>query len=401
MAETKSIADHNARLLNLFTFCHGAIFALPVLLPFYRDQIGLGFWHLMVGEAVFAAVIILSDVPTGWLADHWKRKYCLALAGVNGFIGFALLLNAESFAHTVMAQGLLGLGIALVSGTQSALHYDSLLTEGRIDEYRKQEGRRHGMGLISIAIASIAGGFMYKVHPDLPIIMTMVFSSMAMAVIAMLMIEPQRHQSAGHGNPFRKMAETMRYALHGHKEIAEIILISAVLFGTTKMFMWSQQPYYLSIGLAPEWFGVMMAGGFLLGAMASNLGHLLDNRFRNRTVLLAMLLAECLFLTMAAVLHNLAGALFLLAGSMIWGMGWPRVQDAINRRADSHHRAMVLSTAGMAINLMFVPLSLMLGWVGDHHGIATAVAGLAVMPALAAILALRMVLRDWRIRQNA
>lgn len=391
--KTISVATHNARLLNLFSLCHGAIFALPVLLPYYREQIGLEFWHLMVGEAVFAAVIILCDVPTGWLADHWKRKYCLALAGIVQVIGFALLAGAQGFLDTVIAQGLLGLGVSLVSGTQAALHYDSLLAENRIDEYRKQEGRRHGLVLFSVGVSSLLGGFLYKLHPELPIMMTMLCSGTALFVVAMLMIEPERHRVVAAKNPFATMAETVRYALHGHKEIAELIFVSAALFSTTKMMMWAQQPYYLSIGLDVQWFGVLMACGFLLGSLASHLGHHLDGRFRNRTVLLAMLGAVVVLLLFAAITHSVLGVVGLLAGSLFWGMGWPRVQDALNRRVDSHQRAMVLSTAGLMIHLMFIPLSLMLGRVSDIFGVEVAVAALAIVPGLAAIILIRMVFR--------
>lgn len=396
MSLIKNTADHNTRLLNLFALCHGAIFALPVLLPYYQNQIGLEFWHLMAGEAMFAAIILCSEVPTGWLADHWKRKYCLALAGMVGFIGFALLSMADDFAQTLVAQGLLGVGISLVSGTQAALHYDSLLAENRVEEYRKQEGKRHGLGLLSVGVSSLAGGFLYTLNPELPILMTMMASGMMMFVMAMLMIEPERHQSVRHANPFRAMAETMKYALHGHREIAEIIFISAALFSTTKMMMWSQQPYYTAIGLDTQWFGVLMACGFVAGSLASNLGYRIDHRFKNRTVLLVMLGLVVVLLGGSALLHNFGGALLLVAGSLFWGMGWPRVQDAINKRADSHHRATVLSTASMMIHLLFIPLSLILGWVSDRHGIEAAILCLAVLPAATMLLLIHILLREGR-----
>lgn len=390
--KNKSLADHNARLLNLFALCHGAIFVLPVLLPYYQDEIGLGFKELMAGEALFAAIIILSEVPTGWLADHWKRKFCLALAGLAGMSGFFLLLQAETFLQSMIAQGTLGIGISLVSGTLSALHYDSLLAEGRIDEYRKQEGRRHGLGMLSVGVSSLLGGFLYKVNPQLPLICSM-GSGFFMAMIAMMMIEPPRFQVAKHKNPFVVMGQTLRYALHGHKEIAEIIFVSAALFSATKMMMWSQQAYYTSIHLDERWFGVLMAAGFLLGSAASHLGHLFDHRFNNRTVLLGMTISVVVLCASSAALSNIYGAVLLLAGSLFWGIGWPRVQDAINKRADSHHRATVLSTASMMIHLLFIPLSLMLGWVTDHHGIEMAVLCLCLIPGLAALVLLRMVTR--------
>jgi MFS family permease len=398
--EKRDLARHNTRLLNFFALCQGAIFILPVLLPYYSDRIGLGFRELMAGEAVFAAIIILMEIPTGWLADRWKRKYVLALAGAMGFCGYFLLSQAGSFFETVVAQGTIGVAVSLVSGTMAALHYDSLLAAGTEDEYRRQEGRRHGLGMMSVGLSSLAGGFLYSVHPELPIIGTLI-TGMGMFVCAMLMREPERHRAAGRRNPFAAMAETVKYALHGHREIAEIILASAALFGTTKMMMWAQQPYYTAIGLDEKWFGVLMAGGFLTGAMASHLGHLLDHRFRNRSVLLAMTGAVAVLCVASAMLHNIYGAILLIAGSLCWGVGWPLVQDAINQRAESHRRAMILSTASLMIHMMFIPLSLMVGAVADARNIETAVLGLAMIPVMAAFLLLRVVLRDRKLEKTA
>ncbi len=390
--EKLHIARHNARLLNFFALCQGGIFILPVLLPYYRDQIGLGFWELMVGEAVFSAVVLLMEVPTGWLADHWKRKYVLALAGMVGFGGYLMLSQADSFAASVVAQGSIGIAISMVSGTMSALHYDSLLAAGVEGEYRKQEGRRHGLALMSIGISSLMGGFLYNIHPELPMIATLA-TGIGMMICAMLMIEPERHRIVQHQNPLVTMAQTFKYALHGHREIAEIILTSAALFSATKSMMWAQQSYYAGIGLDEAWFGVLMAAGFLAGATASHLGHFLDHRFSNRIVLFTMTVTVVVLCVTSAALHNIYGAILLLGGSLFWGMGWPRVQDAINKCAESHQRATILSSASLMIHLFFIPLSLILGKVADKGGIQTAILCLALVPGLAAIMLLRMVLR--------
>lgn len=391
----KSIADHNARLLTIFSVCQGLIFVLPVLLPYYRDKVGLGFQELMIGEAVFSLVILTCEVPTGWLADHWKRKYVLALAGISGMIAYTLLLTAQSFLATVVAQGAIGVGVSLVSGTLSALHYDSLLMENRVDEYRKQEGRRHGLALLSVGASSLVGGFLYEINHNLPVIGT-ILADAGLVITALLMWEPERLKSSERHNPFVTMAQTMKYALHGHREVAEIILSAAALFGTTKMLMWAQQPYYIAIHLDEKWFGVLMACGFVVGSTASQLGHHLDHRFRNRTVLFGMMLTVVAICVVSASLHSLAGAIMLLAGSSFWGLGWPRVQNALNGCVDSDRRATVLSTCSLMIHMVFVPLSLAVGKISALYGAEAAVASLAIIPALASLLLLRVVFREVR-----
>lgn len=144
MTDAQKRANRNVTLLLLHTVCVNMIFILPVLVPYYRDVIGIGFREFMIGEAAFSAVMILMEVPTGWLSDVWGRKKTMVVSTVTGLAGWGLLWHADSFAEAVIAQASLGVAVSLLLGTNSALLYDSLLGAGREGEYRALEGRRHG-----------------------------------------------------------------------------------------------------------------------------------------------------------------------------------------------------------------------------------------------------------------
>jgi hypothetical protein len=42
------------------------LFLLPVVMPYYAS-IGLTFRDFLIGEAVFSAVVLLCEVPSGWI----------------------------------------------------------------------------------------------------------------------------------------------------------------------------------------------------------------------------------------------------------------------------------------------------------------------------------------------
>ena len=368
--------NRNLRLLQVYTICANAIFVLPVLVPYYRDEIGIGFREFMIGEAVFSAVMILMEVPTGWLSDIWGRKKTLVASAAAQIFGWALLLHADSFLEAAVAQGALGIAVSLFSGTNSAMLYDSLLEAGREDEYRRREGGRMGLGLYAVGIASLLGGFMYQIHHMLPLAATILFVAFGF-VATLMMTEPSRHREAVHKNPFADMAATFRYALHGHAEVGGIILLSAVLFATTKMLMWSQQPYYIMLGLPEGWFGVLTAAGLFLGGTASTFGHHIDGRFSNVGVLRALLLWVALAATVAGLWTGWHGVPLLMSGSFIFGMGWARVQAAINKRVSSARRATILSCASLMVHVFSIPLLILTGWVEDIWGIGASLLMLA------------------------
>ncbi|QQG36651.1 MAG: MFS transporter [Micavibrio aeruginosavorus] len=366
-----SVSERNTRLILMMQCCQSAIFFLPVLILYYQDEIGLTFKDFMIIEAIFCATVIAMEVPSGWLSDLWSRKHTLAAGLFFTASGFSWLFLADSFADATFGEILTGIGVSLISGTNSAMLYDSLLQDGRQEYYRRLEGLRHGCSLYSLAFASLTGGFLYQINHSLPVMLTALAQTMGM-FCALIMVEPIREYKEAERHPIADMFDTMKYALHGHKEIAGVIFFAMVIFTSTKIMLWVQQPYYQLLELPEAWYGLFTAAGFFLGGLGGHLGHMLDGHVRNRTMFLFMLILVVCACLIAGTIKNIAVTPMLLIGSVMWGFGWPRVQSAINMRVSSERRATILSTASLMINLAFIPIGPVMGLITDIWGIQQA-----------------------------
>lgn len=388
----------NIKLLQAFTIFTNMSFVIPVILPYYRDEMGLDFQDFLIGEACFAAVVVLLEVPTGWISDVWHRKHALALGALFDLLGYLCLMVGDSLFWAILGQSVIGVGVSLISGTNSALLYDTLLDEGRTAEYRKLEGLRGGTGFYSVAAASVAGGFLYALGHHLPLVLSLAALALALAM-AMMMQEPARHKKRPEKHPLADMAETARYALHGHADVGIIILFAAMLFCSTKLIMWSQQPYYVAMGLHESLFGVLMACGFLLAGFSSQMGHRLDGRVGS-VAMMAVAWAVAIAVCVVASVHTgwLGVALLMVGGSCLFGIAFPRVTEAVNARVSSERRATVLSTQGLMTSLFFIPVSTMAGWLSDAHGVSGALLGITGWLCLAGLcLALLAVKKGRRV----
>ncbi len=370
--------QRNLRLIDAYCIGVNAIFLLPVLLPYYRDQIGIGFREFMIGEACFAATIVLLDVPTGWISDVWQRKHAQGLGILFLILGYSCMLIARSFAMAVIGQSVIGIGISLCNGTNTAILYDSLLSVGRQGEYRRREGRRQALCLYTVAASSIVGSMVYQIHHQLPLIVEVV--ALVGALIASCMLdEPERHKRAAERHPLLDILATIKYAVHGHVEVGFVILSAAALFSSTKIIMWSQQPYYMLLHVPEAWYGTLMAVGFLLSGLSSHLAHLLDGRISAPKALAGIWILTVLVCLGASIGPGWHGiALLMLGGSCIFGMASPRINEVINNNVDSSRRATVLSTQSAMVSLFFIPLSIVMGAVSKHWGIQAVLVGLAV-----------------------
>jgi hypothetical protein len=216
----------------------------------------------------------------------------------------------------------------------------------------------------------------------------MTIFGMLMALIATCMLdEPERHKRKAERHPLLDILATIKYALHGHREVGLIIMAAGALYCTTKLMMWSQQPYYMALKINEQWYGVFMAVGWILGGASSHLGHLLDGKISTYRALAMLWIFGIIVCVGAGIGPGLHGvALLMVGGSCIFGLSSPRINEVINRHVDSSRRATVLSTVSLCMQTLFIPLSTVMGWMSKHHGIQAVLFSLAGWLALTGMI---------------
>lgn len=359
---------NNIRRIYIHSITTQMLFLLPVVVPYYHS-IGLSFRDFLLGEAFFSAVVLLAEVPSGWISDVWKRRSTLILGAVFGIAGLSLLMVADNFWTATLSQGIIGIAVALNSGTNTALLYDTLYEEGRKEDYVRFDGKRHGFGIYGTAFSCFAGSLLFSVHPKLPLICDVFVLIIAMIAIAGVK-EPARHRKSVEKHVFRDMWETMKFALSGHAEITGIIMLSTVILCTTKLMLWAQQPYYALVGIPVEWFGALIAAMYVIGGIAGQNAHRLQKIGTNRQALAftaLVLTFACLGLIVIA--GKAAAFVCFLAGTLAYAMSMPRINNAINVRVGSERRATILSTASLMVHMLFIPTSAIIGALSEQGGI--------------------------------
>ena len=376
----------NLTVLSLYTIFLNTVFILPVILPFYRDELGLSFHDFLIGESVFAVVLILCDVPSGYLADRWGRKKTLMLGAFALALSYVSLLLATGFWTALLSQAMIGVGIAFVSGANSALLYDTLLSQGREHEYRRREGFRFALQLYSCSLACVVGGYLYTIDHHLPLMLEIILL-LAGCVTALFFIEPPRHRAISEHHPLRDIRDTVVYVLHGHKDIAGIVLLMVIVFSTTKICMWSIQAYADTLKIPEIYNGWIIASVMLCGAISGHFGHKILPHLRGKQALQGLIVMLVILLVGAGIHMSYAGIVLLGLESFVYGFGMPRAQESINNLVDSSRRATVLSSANLATSLGFIPLSQVFGIITDHKGIDVALIAYAITLVLLAGIA--------------
>ncbi|MBR0843662.1 MFS transporter [Bradyrhizobium liaoningense] len=106
-------ADSALRTLTGISIAHWVshfhLLVLPMLFPFLKDRLGVGYLELGFALTTFAVVSGLTQAPTGYLVDHFGARRIL-LAGLTlGGVALILLGLHLSYASLIACAVLLGL----------------------------------------------------------------------------------------------------------------------------------------------------------------------------------------------------------------------------------------------------------------------------------------------------
>ncbi|MGQ0680875.1 MFS transporter [Bradyrhizobium sp.] len=112
-APRQAKADSALRTLSAISVAHWLshfhIFALPMLFPFLKQQLGVGYIELGFALTVFGVVSGLTQAPIGYLADHYGARRVLLIGLCLGGLALVLLGLHLSYTSLIVCAALLGL----------------------------------------------------------------------------------------------------------------------------------------------------------------------------------------------------------------------------------------------------------------------------------------------------
>ena len=117
-----------------------AVLFAPYLYHFITSTRGLSTLEFGFLQSIYYFVAVSLEVPSGVVADRFGRKHALVFGALLTVAGSLLRIVAFDFWVFALAEVLYAAALALVSGADSAILYDSLDADGRADEYARYEG---------------------------------------------------------------------------------------------------------------------------------------------------------------------------------------------------------------------------------------------------------------------
>jgi MFS family permease len=172
----------------------------PLYALLFADS-GLSAGQISALFAVWSAVGLLAEVPSGALADRFGRRTALVVAGVLQAAGYVVWLGWPTFTGFAIGFALWGLGGALRSGAQEALLYDGLAAVGAEAQYARVNGWVQAAMWLSELPTAAAATLLYALGGYELVGWVSVGTCLAGAVFAIRLPEPAHASESDDGEP--------------------------------------------------------------------------------------------------------------------------------------------------------------------------------------------------------
>ena len=376
---------HNILKMYLLKGVLWFMVAMPIIVLFFQEH-GLSLTEVMILQAIYSLSVALFEIPSGYIADLFGRKQTIALSTVFSFAGYLVFSFYGGFYAFAIAQILVGIGGSLMSGSDSAIIYDTLLETSSKTSYTKIEGRNYAIGNFSEAFAGILGGFLAVGSIYLPIYLqtSILFFSIP---IALTLVEPTMHEENKLDRSFKAIFEVVKFSMVDNKKLRWLIIYSSAMGVATLSMAWFAQPFFKEVGVPLAYFGVLWAGLNFSAGLTSFNAYQFDKKENNYKMLIYLSLAMVMSFILLGFNSSMYGLIFILIIYLLRGIVTPILRNAINENTTSNKRATVLSIRSFIIRISFATCAPILGYIAENYALANSFYVLALVVGVFSLLA--------------
>jgi MFS family permease len=323
--------------------------------------------EILLLQTIYSLTIVFLEIPTGAFGDYFGKKKSIAIGAFIFFIGMAVYSAGSNFEVFLIAELISGIGSSLISGSDSALIYNTLKSAKKEKDYKKVEGRANSFLLMGFLLAGLLGGYIGKQSLRLTLVCSAI-SALIVFIISLFFKEP-RIKGDEEKESYKHLIQDSIRIIRQKKSLLWIFFYSSILTAFAYILSWYYQPYFLSLNIDVVYYGWLYALFGLVAIISSIYSHHIEKFFGNigSFILLALLIIiPSIFLgTSASIL-----VISIFAFHQIY-MGISKVifNDRILSTIPSSKASTIISVNNLGNRLAFALLGPVFGYLTDTYSL--------------------------------
>ncbi|SDE83580.1 Predicted arabinose efflux permease, MFS family [Blastococcus fimeti] len=346
----------------------GVAVPVSVLLATAR---GLSPADIGVTVAVYGAVALLLELPTGGLADALGHRPVLALSGLFTVAGLLTMAVADSMLLFLVAWSLKGVARALDSGPLEAWYVDTVhRTDPRAD-VTPGLSRAAAADAAGLTVGAVVGGMLPLLVDRsgaaalaVPLVLAAVFGLVHVGAVLLLVVPVRQPQTSGAAALRAGVREvplvitaTLRLVLRDR--LLRLLLVVSFLVGVVLTSLELLGPLHVAeLAGSPERgsavFGVVTAVAFAAAALGALLAPALGRAAGGSVVVVGAgtsVLAAGAIAVVAGAPGVVLAAVAYSAFYLLNAAAWPSRKQLMHDRTSSGQRSTTVSASSLALML--------------------------------------------------
>ncbi len=349
----------NIKKYYLYKFFKELMPIYPVYMILFESK-EFNIFEISMLLTIWSVPVVILEIPSGIIADRWSRKNLLVIGSFLKTLCFVFWLFADGFIFYAVGFVLWGVSIAFCSGAEEALIFDSLKSIGKENTFDKVLGRGNFLSGLSVAVASLCGGFiaMYS-GMNSALIISVFFGALAVGIAASFH-EINHYKSAKSDNIFKikGMLKDELLFFKNKWQITIVVLIAILVVGTAGILDEFDQLIAKGFGLSVGAVGLWVSFRSIVAALGSLLAPYLKTAIEKFLHIRKRIYVIGIICIAGAVLLGLAGGIKQLWTMTFYGLYFFLMaacqvleEDYLQQRIEEEGRSTVHSIISLTYNL--------------------------------------------------
>lgn len=398
-ASVDEAARSVARPFYVYAVLANSLFQRGVFVLFLYQR-GFSAGQVALLQTLIYLVSGLAELPTGVIADRIGRRASIVIGQVliaGCLLGQVASSNYWVFLALFMGQGV---GMACVSGSDTALLYDLLVRRGATAGYVKIKSRFTMLGTVTSGVAIVLGGQLQQFSWGVVYLASA--SCLVVAVVVLMSGVPEIRGADAvdeqDGAEEHRDATAWRAMLRvATPALVTLVVVSGLMHATLTPYIIFTQKTLSDQGAGTAVVSVVIAAGFFVGGLVPLLSDRANRRIGYRVVIPVSLVTLAVALGLSGL-----GLVWVTIAAFLVLVGIPEitavlVDNVFNEAVPSRHRAGLLSMISFVESGLIGIGYLVLGTLMDGLGSSVGMAAYAAVPLLACLLWLPVLFRGARV----
>lgn len=324
---------------------------------------GFSLVEIGLAETCYHAASLLTEIPSGTLADVYGRKKMLIVSTLIHILASAIMILSNGLALVCLSIALYAVCDSFASGSGDALAFDSLKSVGQDSLYDRYESNQLIIYRLCNGVSTLCAGFAliigYRIAYATGIITSLIQIGILSSLKEIRIKEPEASSSALKAllNCFRNSLRFLR-----NETKAFLLMMTNSLIGAADiLLLFFLQAKLPASGIPGEWLGpalFFMELGGILGAR-------LILKFKKHSYRTVFITAAGLILA-GILLEHTCVSLLMAAGGFIAALADDALQVRTNTRLQtmfpSEQRATLISIESFTFSIIMIVLSPLAGF---------------------------------------